>query len=32
VEFYLIEDEVVHASELEDAKACLSAFRKIRGS
>jgi sugar phosphate isomerase/epimerase len=32
VEFYLIEQEVVHASELEDAKACLSSFHKIRGS
>jgi sugar phosphate isomerase/epimerase len=32
VEFYLIEQEVVHASELEDAKACLSSFRKIYGS
>jgi sugar phosphate isomerase/epimerase len=32
VEFYLIEQEVVHAAELEDAKDCLSAFRKIYGS
>jgi sugar phosphate isomerase/epimerase len=32
VEFYLIEQEVVHVSELEDAKACLSSFRNIYGS
>jgi len=32
VEFYLIEQEVVHASELQDAKACLSSFRKIYGT
>jgi sugar phosphate isomerase/epimerase len=31
VEFYLIEQEVVRASELEDARACLSSFREIRG-
>jgi sugar phosphate isomerase/epimerase len=31
VEFYLIEQEVVHASELEDAKVCLANFRKIKG-
>jgi sugar phosphate isomerase/epimerase len=30
VEFYLIEQEVVHASELEDARACLSSFHEIR--
>lgn len=32
VEFYLIEQEVVHVSELEDAKACLANFRKIKST